>query len=145
MKNVYAIAAGLCVGMNLGHNAFAALLTRCLAEMTRIGVRLGGRPETFAGLSGVGDLLLTSGSELSRNYRVGSLLAGGRTLQAILAEVGVAEGVETARSLYSLAAVPAEAKPVACQVYAILFEGLPPQRAVAGLMERAAAPEIRPV
>ncbi len=143
LKNVYAIAAGLCVGMDLGHNAFAALLTRCLAEMTRIGVRLGGRPETFSGLSGVGDLLLTSGSDLSRNYRVGRLLAQGRALDAILAEVGVAEGVETAHSLYNLASIPAEAKPVACQVYSILFEGMPPRQAVAGLMERAAAPEIR--
>ncbi|HEY8965416.1 MAG TPA: NAD(P)H-dependent glycerol-3-phosphate dehydrogenase [Candidatus Methylacidiphilales bacterium] len=143
LKNVYAIAAGLCVGMKLGHNAYAALLTRCLAEMARTGVRLGGKAETFAGLSGVGDLLLTSGSEMSRNYRVGHLLSQGRDLASILAEVGVAEGVETARSLYGLAAVPADAKPVACQVHAILFEGVPPRQAVAELMERAAAPEVR--
>ena len=142
LKNVYAIAAGICVGLNLGENAFAALLTRCLAEMTRIGVRLGGKPETFAGLSGVGDLLLTAGSEQSRNFRVGQRLAEGHPLDRILDELGgVAEGVATARSVFQSVPIPPEAKPVATKVHGILFEGIPPKQAVFELLDRAATAE----
>ena len=143
LKNVYAVAAGICAGLKLGENAFAALVTRCLAEMTRIGVSLGGRPETFAGLSGVGDLLLTAGSIQSRNYRIGLELALGKNLETALAETGVAEGVATARSLHQMATVPASEKPVADRIHAVLFEGLPPLRAVADLQERAPVPEHR--
>jgi len=142
LKNVYAIAAGICAGLELGHNAFAALMTRCLAEMTRIGVRLGGRPETFAGLSGVGDLFLTAGSELSRNFRVGQALGRGEALHSPTFNVGgVAEGIGTTRSVFQLEAIPAEEKPVAAQVYAILHEGVSPRQAVGELMGRAAATE----
>jgi len=142
LKNVYAIAAGICAGLELGHNAFAALVTRCLAEMTRIGVRLGGRPETFAGLSGVGDLFLTAGSELSRNFRVGQWLGQGESLDSPKFQVGgVAEGIGTTRSVFQLATIPAEEKPVAAQVYAILHEGVSPRQAVAELLGRAAAAE----
>ena len=100
VKNVIAIAAGASDGLNLGASARAALITRGLAELTRLGVRLGGRAETFMGLAGVGDLMLTSTSDLSRNRRVGLQLALGRPLAAILAELGhVAEGVYTAREV----------------------------------------------
>ncbi len=97
VKNVIAIAAGVCDGLNLGASARAALITRGLAEVTRLGVRLGGRAETFMGLAGAGDLMLTATSDLSRNRRVGLQLALGRPISAILAELGhVAEGVYTA-------------------------------------------------
>jgi len=145
LKNVYAIAAGICLGLKLGDNAFAALVTRCLAEMTRIGVSRGGLPETFAGLSGVGDLLLTAGSEQSRNFRVGRILCEGKALPEILEALGgVAEGVATARSVAEGTLIPAEEKPVAAQVHAILHEGVPPRQAVSELLGRAAVPENRP-
>ena len=100
VKNVIAIAAGVCDGLKLGASARAALITRGLAEVTRLGVRLGGRAETFMGLAGVGDLMLTSTSDLSRNRRVGLQLALGRPLSEILTELGhVAEGVHTAREV----------------------------------------------
>ncbi len=104
VKNVIAIAAGVCDGLNLGSSARAALITRGLAEMTRLGMRLGGRLETFMGLAGVGDLVLTATSDLSRNRRVGLGLAGGRRLVDILAGLGhVAEGVFSAREVLRLA------------------------------------------
>ena len=104
VKNVMAIAAGICDGLRYGYNARAALITRGLAEITRLGVALGGRAETFMGLAGAGDLILTCTGDLSRNRRVGLNLAQGKPLAAILAELGhVAEGVSTARELDSLA------------------------------------------
>ncbi len=93
----------------------------------------------------MGDLLLTAGSLQSRNYRVGLELALGKTLETALEEVGVAEGVATARSVHQLAAVPASAKPIADRIHAVLFEGVPPRQAVGELMERAAAPEHKDV
>jgi len=103
VKNVIAIAAGVCDGLQLGASARAALITRGLAEITRLGIRLGGRGETFIGLAGAGDLMLTATSDLSRNRRVGLQLALGRPLSAILAELGhVAEGVHTAREVLRL-------------------------------------------
>jgi len=104
VKNVMAIAAGICDGLGYGHNARAALITRGLAEITRLGVALGGRPETFMGLAGAGDLILTCTGDLSRNRRVGLALARGKALDAILAELGhVAEGVNTTRELHRMA------------------------------------------
>ncbi|HKB83198.1 MAG TPA: NAD(P)H-dependent glycerol-3-phosphate dehydrogenase [Burkholderiales bacterium] len=103
VKNVVAIAAGVCDGLNLGASARAALITRGLAEVTRLGIRLGARAETFMGLAGAGDLMLTATSDLSRNRRVGLQLALGRPLSAILAELGhVAEGVYTAREVFRI-------------------------------------------
>jgi glycerol-3-phosphate dehydrogenase (NAD(P)+) len=142
LKNIYAIAGGVCAGLNLGENAFAALLTRCLAEMTRIGLIAGGRPETFAGLSGIGDLFLTAHSEQSRNHRVGRLLAQDWKLADILADSpGVAEGVATTQSVVQDARIPGEDKPIAAQIHAVLFENKSPRQAVQDLMTRAPVPE----
>ena len=119
VKNVIAIAAGICDGLGFGESARAALITRGLAEITRLGLRLGGRLETFMGLAGVGDLILTCTGNLSRNRQVGLRLASGKTLDVILAELGhVAEGVHTAREVEHLA-------PGRCGRHAHLGGGLP--------------------
>lgn len=142
LKNVYAIAAGVCRELKLGENAWAGLLTRCLAEMTRIGMALGGRPETFAGLSGVGDLMLTASSDTSRNFRVGQQMVRGGSLASVLEKLGgVAEGVTTAKALYSDDRIPLDSKPIVTEVYRILDEGKPPAAAVRSLMERAKTSE----
>lgn len=123
LKNVIAIAAGMSDGMGLGLNARAALITRGLAEIRRLGEQLGARPETFLGLAGVGDLLLTCTATLSRNYRVGQGLAGGRALSAILDELGeVAEGVSTARAVGPIAAAAGVEMPI-CEVVLEVVEG----------------------
>jgi glycerol-3-phosphate dehydrogenase (NAD(P)+) len=104
VKNIIAIAAGVCDGLELGASARAAVITRGLAEITRLGMRLGGRGETFIGLAGAGDLMLTATSDLSRNRRVGLQLALGKPLAAILAQLGhVAEGVHSAKEVLRLA------------------------------------------
>ncbi len=137
LKNVMAIAAGICDGMQLGHNARAALITRGLAEMTRLGVKLGGHFETFMGLSGLGDLILTTTGDLSRNRQVGLGLARGQTLDTILNELGhVAEGVTTAREVDALADELGVDMPVARTVHQVLFAGLPPAHAVDTLLNR---------
>lgn len=137
LKNVMAIAAGICDGLKLGHNARAALITRGLAEMTRLGVRLGGHFETFMGLSGLGDLILTTTGDLSRNRQVGLRLACGQPLDAILAELGhVAEGVTTAREVAALAVELGVDMPIARTVCQILFDGLPAAQAVEALLNR---------
>jgi len=137
LKNVMAIAAGICDGLKLGHNARAALITRGLAEMTRLGVRLGGHFETFMGLSGLGDLILTTTGDLSRNRQVGLRLARGQTLDVILAELGhVAEGVTTAREVAALAEELGVDMPIARTVCQILFDGLPAAQAVDALLNR---------
>lgn len=137
LKNVMAIAAGICDGLGLGHNARAALITRGLAEMTRLGVRLGGHFETFMGLSGLGDLVLTTTGDLSRNRQVGLRLARGQTLDAILAELGhVAEGVTTAREVDALAGELDVDMPICRTVNRVLFEGLPAAQAVDALLNR---------
>jgi glycerol-3-phosphate dehydrogenase (NAD(P)+) len=137
LKNVMAIAAGICDGLQLGHNARAALITRGLAEMTRLGVKLGGHFETFMGLSGLGDLILTTTGDLSRNRQVGLRLARGLPLDAILNELGhVAEGVTTAREVAALADELGVEMPVARTVYRVLFDGLPADRAVDTLLNR---------
>jgi len=137
LKNVMAIAAGICDGLKLGHNARAALITRGLAEMTRLGVQLGGHFETFMGLSGLGDLILTTTGDLSRNRQVGLRLARGQQLDSILAELGhVAEGVTTAREVVALAADLGVDMPIARAVCQMLFEGLPAAQAVDALLNR---------
>ena len=142
LKNIYAIAGGACHGLNLGQNALAGLLTRCLAEMTRIGVDAGAKAETFAGLSGIGDLMLTATSEKSRNFRFGSLLAQGLSVEEILPQLGgVCEGLPTTRSVHLNSAIPADSKPIVTQLHAVLYEGMSPGKAVKNLLTRAARDE----
>ncbi len=137
LKNVIALAAGILEGLGLGHNPRAALITRGLAEITRLGVALGADPLTFAGLAGMGDLILTATGALSRNRSLGVELGKGRTLeQAQAGKQSVAEGVPTARTAVALAARHGVELPIAREVAAILFEGKSPQRAVTALMER---------
>jgi len=137
VKNVLAIATGLCDGLQLGLNARAALITRGLAEMTRLGVALGARTETFMGLSGLGDLVLTATGDLSRNRRVGLLLAQGASLAQAVASLGhVAEGVYCARAVVRRAAHLGVEMPIARAVVALLDGELEPCAAVADLMAR---------
>jgi glycerol-3-phosphate dehydrogenase (NAD(P)+) len=137
VKNVLAIATGLCDGMQLGLNARAALITRGLAEMTRLGVALGAKPETFMGLSGLGDLVLTATGDLSRNRRVGMAMAQGKTLQQAIDMLGhVAEGVYSARTVVQRAASLCVDMPIAQAVVDLLDGRLQPAQAVAALMGR---------
>ena len=142
LKNVHAIAAGILEGLELGHNASAALITRGLAEMSRLGQALGCDPMTFAGLAGMGDLILTATGSQSRNRSLGVELAAGRTLEEVLSERRtVAEGVRTAKAAVSLGERTGVELPIAAEVYAVLFEGKSPRIAVADLMERELKPE----
>ena len=142
IKNVYAIAAGMSHGLGLGDNAVAALVTRALAEMTRLGTALGGRPETFAGLSGVGDLIVTCFSKHSRNHRVGLALGEGKTLAEAIAEVGmVAEGVPNTLSIYQAARRAGVRTPILDAVYSILYEDKAAARAMAELLTRSTRTE----
>lgn len=137
VKNVMAIAAGICDGMGLGHNARAALLTRGLAEITRLGLKLGGRPETLSGLSGTGDLILTCTGDLSRNRQVGLLLVQQHDLSEILNRLGhVAEGVYTVREVHRLAQRLDVAMPICEAVYRVLYEHVPVAEMVAALLNR---------
>jgi glycerol-3-phosphate dehydrogenase (NAD(P)+) len=137
LKNVIAIAAGVCDGLNLGTNARSGLITRALSEIIRVGTQLGGKPETFFGLSGLGDLLATCTSPLSRNYRVGYGLAQGKSLEQILPELqSTAEGINTTNVLVELAQRRSIAVPVAHQVYLLLNGKITPVQAVDALMER---------
>ncbi|MFS2033709.1 NAD(P)H-dependent glycerol-3-phosphate dehydrogenase [Polaromonas sp. CT11-55] len=143
VKNVLAIATGLCDGLQLGLNARAALITRGLAEMTRLGVALGARAETFTGLSGLGDLVLTATGDLSRNRKVGLLLAQGQTLAQAVASLGhVAEGVYCARTVVQRAAGLGVEMPIAQSVVALLDGKLQPAEAVAMLMGRGPTAEL---
>ena len=144
LKNIIAIGAGVSDGLGFGENAKAALMTRGLAEMTRLGVALGARPDTFRGLSGMGDLIVTCARSKSRNHHVGYQLAKGRGLREVLAEMGgqVAEGVETARAALPLSQQTGVELPIAAAVHAVLFEGVAPQEAVRGLMTRAGRDEL---
>jgi len=138
VKNVLAIAAGVCDGLELGFNARAALLTRGLAEMARFGVAQGARAETFMGLSGVGDLLLTATGDLSRNRRVGLLMAEGLDLDGVLKSLGhVAEGVPTAKEVRAQSDRMGIDMPITRAVSRLLFEGISAQEAIAELMGRA--------
>ena len=136
LKNVIAIAAGMAFGLGLGHNALSALLTRGLHEIARLGVALGGRPDTFRGLAGMGDLVLTCTGGLSRNRAVGERLGRGERLADIVAGREVAEGVPTARAAAELARRHGVEMPITFAVEAILAGGLPPREAVTALMTR---------
>ncbi len=142
LKNVVAIAAGICDGLGLGHNSRAGLITRGLAEIGRMAAAKGANPLTLAGLSGMGDLVLTCTGELSRNRTVGLEMGRGRALDEILANLGhVAEGVKTAKSAHDLAARLNVSMPIVVEVYRMLYEGKPPRQAVVDLMTRALTKE----
>lgn len=143
LKNVLALAAGVCDGMGFGDNSKAAMMTRGIREMARLGVALGGRAETFSGLSGVGDLIVTCMSRHSRNRHVGEELGKGRALADIVADMGgkVAEGVATTESAYQLARSQHVDIPIIEQVYAGLYQGRDPREAVRALMSRSGKPE----
>ena len=137
LKNVIAIAVGVCDGLHLGTNAKSALMTRALTEIVRVGVHLGGQRETFFGLSGLGDMLATCSSALSRNYQVGYGLAQGKSLQQVLGEIqGTAEGVNTANVLMDVAQQEQISMPISAQVYELLNGKITPQEAVDALVRR---------
>jgi glycerol-3-phosphate dehydrogenase (NAD(P)+) len=137
-KNVIAIAAGISDSLGAGHNSRAALITRGIAEMTRLGVKLGARKETFLGLAGIGDLVLTCTARLSRNYHVGFELGKGRRLQQILGETKmVAEGVTTTVSVRNLARREGIEMPISEEVYRVLYENKSPRASLRDLMRRA--------
>ncbi|NES05151.1 MAG: NAD(P)H-dependent glycerol-3-phosphate dehydrogenase [Okeania sp. SIO2F4] len=137
LKNVIAIASGICDGLELGTNAKSALLTRALTEIIRIGTHLGGKTETFFGLSGLGDMLATCSSSLSRNYRVGYGLAQGKSLEEILEELpGTAEGVNTTNVLIDIANREEISLPISSQVFLLLNGKITPEEAVEALMGR---------
>jgi glycerol-3-phosphate dehydrogenase (NAD(P)+) len=137
LKNVVAIAAGAADGLGFGNNTRAAIITRGLAEMTRLAVKLGARPLTMAGLAGLGDLVLTCTGALSRNRTVGFELGQGKKLDQILKDLGqVAEGVPTARSVFDLSKREGVDMPISQTIYRVLFEGLETRDAVYGLMGR---------
>ena len=143
VKNVIAIAAGVCDGLGFGDNTKAALLTRGLAEMIRLGVAMGAKQETFSGLSGVGDLIVTATSRHSRNRNFGELIAKGRSVEEALNEIGmVVEGVKTASSVATLAEKYHVAMPISVEVYRVLYEGKKPKDALRDLMRRSPKPEI---
>ncbi|HBC88641.1 MAG TPA: glycerol-3-phosphate dehydrogenase [Lentisphaeria bacterium] len=144
LKNVFAIACGVIDGMKLGDNPKAALMTRGIAEMARLGVVLGGRYETFSGLSGIGDLIVTCTSRHSRNRHVGEELGRGRKINEILKEMGlvVAEGVKTSESAHSLALKNNVDTPIINEVYEELYVGKDPRRGVKDLMTRKAKKEF---
>jgi glycerol-3-phosphate dehydrogenase (NAD(P)+) len=145
LKNVMAIAAGISDGLELGANARAALLTRGLAEITRLGVALGAHPRTFAGLAGLGDMILTCTGQLSRNRSLGLALAAGTSLKAWQAGTrAVAEGVPTTRAALGLARRTGVAAPIASEVGAVLFQDKPPRDALLALLAREARPEEEP-
>jgi glycerol-3-phosphate dehydrogenase (NAD(P)+) len=138
IKNVVAIGAGVLLGMGLGHNAMAALITRGLAEMTRLAVAMGGKPQTLAGLAGLGDLVLTCTGDLSRNRTVGVELARGRKLEEIVNSMRmVAEGIKTTDAAVDLAARYSVEMPIASQMHRMLHAGSSPQEAIRQLMERS--------
>lgn len=144
LKNVIAIAAGLCDGLGFGSNTKAAVLTRGLLEMTQLGVRMGANPNTFFGLAGVGDLITTCFSEFGRNLRVGRELGQGKKLKEILAGMAmVAEGVETSRSAYQLAEKYGVTAAIIRELYRILFEDKDPKKALEDLMSREAHEEMK--
>lgn len=137
IKNVIAIAAGICDGMELGLNTRAALITRGLAESSRLGIKMGADPMTFAGLAGIGDLVLTCTGNLSRNYQVGYQLGQGRSLEQTLSEMKmVAEGVKNAESVYRLSQREHVEMPITEQIYLLIYAGKTPKMAIASLMGR---------
>ncbi len=142
LKNVIALCAGICDGVGYGDNSRAALITRGLAEITRLGVKMGAKPETFAGLSGVGDLIVTCTSMHSRNHRAGILLGKGYSLKEALDEIQmVVEGVNTIGAAYNLSKKYDVSMPITSESYKILFEGKDPKHAVIDLMTRSKTAE----
>jgi glycerol-3-phosphate dehydrogenase (NAD(P)+) len=143
IKNVIAIAAGISDGLSLGYNARAALITRGLAEMTRLAVRMGADPMTLAGLPGLGDLILTCTGDLSRNRKVGIEIAQGKDIEKIIQGTKmVAEGVRNTRSVYLLARQFGLEMPIVEQMYQVLYEQKTPSAAVRDLMQRSLKPEL---
>ena len=143
LKNVIAIAAGVADGLNFGHNARAALITRGLAEIMRLGVQMGANPHTFAGLAGMGDLVLTCTGDLSRNRTVGLQVGKGKTIHEITSRMNmVAEGIKTAKSAYELSRKMNVSMPIVQQVYEILYQDKDPQQAVKELMTRDLKAEL---
>jgi glycerol-3-phosphate dehydrogenase (NAD(P)+) len=143
LKNVIAIAAGICDGAGFGDNTKAALLTRGLVEIARLGSVMGAQQETFAGLSGIGDLIVTCMSKHSRNRYVGEQIGSGKTLKEVLdSMVMVAEGVKTTRSVHQLSKKFAVEMPISEQVYQVLFHDKSPHDAVSELMSRDPKEEI---
>ena len=137
LKNVIAVATGIAEGVGLGYNARAALITRGLAEMTRLGTKLGAEAATLAGLAGLGDLVLTCTGSLSRNRSLGVEIGRGKTLDEVLAgRETVAEGVVTTRSARALSVREGVEMPIVDAVYRVLFEGQPPRDAIGALMSR---------
>ncbi|MDR3153498.1 MAG: NAD(P)-dependent glycerol-3-phosphate dehydrogenase, partial [Deltaproteobacteria bacterium] len=135
LKNVYAIAAGICDGLELGLNARAAFLTRALAEMTRLAEVLGAHPLTLSGLSGMGDLILTATGELSRNRQVGLRLGSGESLESILSgRRDVAEGVRNTKAVWGMGQKRKVSMPVAREVYRVLYEGKSPRQGMVDLL-----------
>ncbi len=144
MKNVMAIATGMAVGLGFGDNTRAAVITRSLAEVARLGTALGGDPLTFGGLAGLGDLVATCTSTKSRNFSVGIQLAAGRSMDEIVAGTNmVAEGIKSSRPVVELAARHGLEVPIAEQVVAVLYEGKSPAATIASLMHRSAKPELQ--
>jgi glycerol-3-phosphate dehydrogenase (NAD(P)+) len=142
LKNVIAIAAGACDGLGFGENSKAALVTRGLAEMTRLGVACGARPETFAGLSGMGDLTVTCFSKLSRNRNFGEAIArGGKPAEVLAQQETVVEGFPTTRSAHALALRLNLSAPITAEIHAALYEGKSPRRAVADILSRESKAE----
>lgn len=136
-KNVIAIAAGACLGLGLGRNALAALITRGLAEVTRLAVRMGGKPNTLSGLSGVGDLILSCTDDMSRNHRLGTLLATGQSLNEALVAIGsVVEGAKTAKAVPFLMSKYHVDLPISLSVHRVLYQGLSVKTAISSLLER---------
>lgn len=143
LKNIIALGAGLSDGLGFGDNARAALITRGLAEMARLGVAMGGRPLTFAGLAGVGDLVVTCTSRHSRNWRAGYMIGQGKALQDVLQEMGmVVEGVKTTKAAYTLSRQYGIEMPIADELYRVLFDNKSPKLAVEDLMGRGPTHEL---
>jgi glycerol-3-phosphate dehydrogenase (NAD(P)+) len=143
LKNVIAIGAGICDGLGMGHNAVAALITRGLAELTRLAVAAGGQPETLSGLAGLGDLVLTCTGDLSRNRKVGLQLAAGNALGSIVDSTPmVAEGIKTTSAAMRLAERYGVEMPITAEMYAVLNEGRTPTEAIRRLMGRTPRPEF---
>ncbi|GAB7386249.1 NAD(P)H-dependent glycerol-3-phosphate dehydrogenase [Bacillaceae bacterium] len=146
LKNVIALGAGLSDGLGFGDNAKAALMTRGLAEIGRLGVALGANPLTFAGLAGVGDLIVTCTSRYSRNWRAGNMLAQGKPLDEVLRQMGmVVEGVKTTKAAYELAKRHEVVMPITTELYKVLFERKPVKDAVEDLMGRVRTHEMEKV
>lgn len=146
LKNIIALGAGMSDGLGYGDNAKAALLTRGLAEITRLGIAMQANPMTFAGLSGIGDLVVTCTSRHSRNWRAGYMLAQGKSTDEVLQEMGmVVEGIHTTRAAYQLAQDYQVTMPITCELHAVLFSGKCPRVAVEDLMGRGRTHEIEEI